>query len=69
MSGAADRVRAYVDRRSRMRGLDKNEVHAIDVGAESEASLTVADLRELLDEISYLQRQLAQAEAMACPHF
>ena len=44
MSTAAERVRAFLDERAKMRGLDPQ-----DITAASGAPLTVADLEELIE--------------------
>ena len=47
---AAQRVGWYVTQRSNRRSLDPDEVHGLDTGCDTEATLTLTDLRTLLDE-------------------
>lgn len=48
MQSAIQRVENYVNQRSGRASLDPDEIHAVDVGCETEAILTLSDLRGLL---------------------
>jgi hypothetical protein len=54
----------YVKRRSGMHGLDPDVVHAVNVGAPSEAELSLSDLRAILSEITRLRGKLAATCSM-----
>ncbi len=51
---ALDAVRNYVEQRSGRRSLDPDEIHSLDVGCPTEATLRLSDLRSLLAEVEWL---------------
>ena len=46
---ALARIESYVEQRAPMRGVDPNEVHTLHAGTDREVSLTLADLRLLVE--------------------
>jgi hypothetical protein len=65
LSKAATRVAAYLDRRSQSRGLDKEEIHAFDVGPDGEGFyLRSSDLRAVASQV-LARRQPDTAAATA----
>lgn len=49
---AAERIETYIRNRSNRRGLT-DEIHAVDVGCDTEGVLTLADLRTVMEERSH----------------
>lgn len=46
---AYNRIRAYLDRRKQVRGLDPDHIHGFDASPEGGYELRVSDLETLLD--------------------
>ena len=57
-----DRIRAYLNERAKMRGLDPEEIHGLHVGNPREVALTTSDLRALLSERAELLATVERLE-------
>lgn len=62
------RVRNYVTHRTGRRNLDPDEVHGLDTGAPTEATLLLSDLRAVLEENAAM-RAITGPPCPKCGHF
>ena len=57
MSNAIERISAYLSRREKARGIDKENIHGFDVGPDCGVELLASDLRTLLAHATALRRE------------